>query len=168
MTFQTAALLLTWLALLALTLACAGLLRMVQELQRRDGGSGALATTPSVVGLALPATGTGSLLRPEGGGLVLFVAPGCAACAEVLEEIAATREPGSSPSLVLAALGPCPPQGLTDRCIPDAHALADLVHVPATPFVLAVDADGTVRDTHLPTGPGSLSRWFADQEATSR
>lgn len=168
MSFMTAALLLTWLALLVLALACAGLLRMVQDLQRRADSPTGSASVPSVIGLALPAQGLAAVLRPEGGGLVLFVAPSCSACADVLDEIAAMQTKGVTASLVIASLGPCPTAGLRARCVPDAHGLADLLQVPATPFALAVDADGMVRDTHLPAGPGSTSEWLSRQEATTR
>lgn len=172
MSFTTAALLLTWVGLLALTLACAGLLRMVQDLKRRTDGPGPTSAR-SVTGLALPSDGPAAALRPEGGGLVLFVSPSCAACADVLDELVEMRAKGAAPSLVVASLGPCPAQsltthGLTTRCLPDAHELADLLQVPATPFLLAVDTDGTIGDTHLPHGPGSASEWLSHQEANSR
>lgn len=173
MSFTTAALLLTWIALLALTLACAGLLRMVQDLQRRVGSPTSSAEVP-VTGLALPAQGPACELRPEGGGLVVFVSPSCSACADVLDEIGELQTKGAAASLVIASLGPCPAQGrevsggLERRCIPDAHGLADLLQVPATPFLLAVDSDGTIADTHLPHGPGSTSEWLSQQKATSR
>ncbi|WP_370891865.1 hypothetical protein [Janibacter sp. GXQ6167] len=167
MSFQLAALLLTWAVLLALVLASAGLLRMIQDLQRRlaDGAleGGSRPGPTGVTGLALPATGPGAALRPDGAGVVLFVAPGCPACGGAIELLAQRATP-----TVVASLGPCPEAAVRTRCVPDADALADLLQVPATPFVLAVDSAGTIRGSLLPESTDDLADWLNHMEATTR
>ena len=85
MSFTTAALIVSWLAIALLALGLAGIMRQVGELRRaQELAGGGTSRGTSLVGLALPATGPLARIRPHGGGVVVVVAPGCSSCHQTI------------------------------------------------------------------------------------
>ena len=161
MTFTTAALVTSWVAILVLALGLAGLMRQVTVLSRRDGtsGPGSARTPRDLLGFRLPEDGPVAELRPASGGIILFSSPTCPSCASVLADLGSL---GLAHRLVIASTGPCPP-GIEDlpgaRCVGDARAAMDRLSVPATPYLVAVDATGTITDVLLPSAPQDVRSW---------
>ncbi|MGA8047969.1 MAG: hypothetical protein WCA30_17045 [Dermatophilaceae bacterium] len=147
MSFTTAALLVSWLTIALLALGLAGLMRQIAELRRAQQltGTGPSRGT-SLVGLALPTTGPLAGLRPQGGGVVVVTAPGCSSCHQTVETLLGC---GLAPHTVAVSASTCEARGL-QRCLSDAAEVIDLLGVPATPYLLAVDADGVIRATDVP------------------
>lgn len=162
MSFTTAALIVTWLAIVLLAFGYAGLLAQVGELRRAVGdGSGQASQRPGgpVAGLALPASGALGRIRPAGGGVIAFVSPGCPACSDVLADLASGPSVGS---VTVVSTGDCAevPDALGATCLPDSGDLLRKLQVPATPYLLAVDAAGTIIDSLLPIDPHELEHWL--------
>lgn len=166
MTFTTAALIVSWLAIAVLALGLAGLLRQVAELRGQvrlvgagvRGGAGPATGAASLIGLALPSTGPLSLLRPDGGGVIVITSPGCSSCHQA---VAALSEAGLAPHTVAVSASTCEFSGL-QRCVGQAVEAVDLLAVPATPYLIAVDADGVMRGTVVPGDPDEVTD-FAHQ-----
>lgn len=168
MTFTTAALLIAWLAIALLALGFAGLMRQLAELHRSvaTGAVSAGATAPTLRGLALPHSGDLGRIRPEGGGLILFVSPGCSSCAIALQEVSAGSLDGQ---LVLASSGPCP-EGSTPPgaiCRSDTRPLMERLGVPGTPYLIDVDHEGVIQGSVLPQGADQVRDFVAARRSTS-
>lgn len=169
MSFTTAALVVAWLAILVLAFGFAGLMTQVSELRRalgEAGSGGGQRHGAGAIGLALPASGELATLRPEGGGIIAFVSPGCPSCAGVLQDLAATHPRGE---LVVVSTGDCGdlPVGLDATCHPRAGHLLTALRVPATPYLVAVDAAGTITDSILPLDHDDLAHWL-DHDAARK
>ncbi|GAA1790101.1 hypothetical protein [Nostocoides veronense] len=164
MSFTAAALTLAWIALALLALVCAGLLRMVTDLRSRPRETSAEGIDARrLVGFGLPSSGPASAVRPPGGGIVLFSSPSCPTCAAVLAEIAKL-----GPRLVVVSLGDCAGTAAgapRAHCIPQAGELFDRLGIPAAPFLLAVDAAGTITSSLLPESAAQVATWL---EAAAR
>lgn len=148
MSFTTAALIVSWLAIALLALGLAGIMRQVGELRRAQQLAGGGSRGVSLVGLALPATGPLAQIRPQGGGVVVVVAPGCSSCHQTIGTLV---DSGLAPHTVAVSASTCEAPGL-QRCLSGAEDAIDLLGVPATPYLLAVDADGVIRGTDVPGG----------------
>ncbi len=165
----TAALVLAWICVVVLALATAGLLRRVEALERQVAGAG----VPGGVG-----TGAGGGARPgmrlplrEHLGaavsgrrevLLLVVAPGCGSCRSALAALGAaaarTRHLDVVVATAAADLGDlAPPAGAA--VVTGAAALVDVLGVPATPYLVRLDAEGTVRAVDLVTAGTDLAGW---------
>lgn len=129
MSFQTTALLLSWVAILLLAMVVAGLVRQVHALAQG---------APQASGLG-PAPGSRA---PEfdrvGHGLLLFLDRDCGTCADVLTAAEALHTPAK------AIFAGQPPE-TTLPAVADAPDLFDAYGVPATPFAVVVDPTGRVR-----------------------
>ncbi|CAM3897754.1 hypothetical protein [Janibacter anophelis] len=162
MSFTTAALLVSWLAIALLAFGMAGLMRQIAVLTVRlehGQSSGSRRTTRDLIGFSLPDTGPGGPLRGPRGSLVLFSSPACASCGEALEDLAGIH---TDRDLVVVSSGGC--AGVESRlpaarCVEDGGDLMDRLAVPATPYLVAIDADGTIRDVLLPSGPDDIAAW---------
>lgn len=163
MSFTTAALLVSWVAIVILAFGMAGLMRQVIVLTTRVGqvGSGRSgARTPrDLIGFTLPNDGPTAALRHPGGAIVLFSSPTCASCAATLDDLGRLA---TNRALVVVSAGSC--AGVSTRapavrCIENGRSLLDQLAVPATPYLVAIDADGTVRDTLMPSGSHDLEAW---------
>jgi hypothetical protein len=174
MSFLTSAVVLAWVALVLLALGFAGLLRQVTLLSRRslgDGGprtpaAGTARSTRDLVGFRLPATGgLASLPHPRAHRTVAaFVSPGCPSCTQTLQGLAAAPDVAAgSVAVVAVSTGSCEPAEAalegTGRCIAQGRALLEQLHVPATPYLVAVDATGTIVATLLPQEDTDLAGW---------
>lgn len=145
MTFETTALLVTWVALVLLALVVAGLVRQVHHLTQGP-------RTPDV-GLAtgMPAPGL-DRLAPEPGRptLLLFLGADCPACRDVLQEaLDLVDTPPIRALFPDEALDVDPPEHL--RILAGQGDLFDAYQVPATPYAVLVGSDGRVR-TAEPVG----------------
>lgn len=154
MDFNTAAIIVSWLAIALLALGYAGLLREVGELRR--------ARTPqrpssSLVGLQLPESGELAAIRPAGNGLVVFVSPACSSCAQVLDLLRRRNVR----DLVVVSTGACEASA-PGRCLPLRGDLLERLGVPATPFLLRTDAAGVITGTLLPTDDAELRAWLGE------
>ncbi|TDC93826.1 hypothetical protein [Actinomadura sp. 7K507] len=155
MSFQNSALLLSWVAILLLSLVVAGLVRRVHALSRG---------APARTGLG-PAPGTAAPAFDRlGPGLLLFLDRDCGVCTDVLAAAGSLDGPlhaifaGPPP-------GDAPPPG-PSRHGPSRHGptvLADEQDglfadygVPATPFAVLVGADGRVRAAEPVGSPEAL------------
>lgn len=156
MDFTTAALVVAWLAIALLALGFAGLLHQVNQL-RRASAPGAAAGESSLIGLLLPPSGELSALRPAGGGVVAFVSPACDSCARVLDALAHLIAPAAT---VVVSAGHCEAAAGV-RCLENRRDLFDRFGVPATPYLMRVDADGAITATLLPTDEHDLHAWLA-------
>lgn len=157
MTFTAAALLVSWLAITVLALGLAGLMRQLADLRRQvtlaSGGR-----TGSLIGLALPTAGPLAALRPDGGGVVIVTAPGCSSCHQA---VGALLDAGLGPHTVAVSASTCEAPGV-QACVADAGSVIDQLGVPATPYLIAVDADGVIRATDVPASPEDVSA-FGEQ-----
>lgn len=174
MSFQTSAVLLAWVAIVLLALGFAGLLRQVMVLSSRRLGteSGAEATGPArstrdLVGFRLPADGQlAALPDPHAHRTVVaFVSPGCPSCTQTLQGLAAAPDVASgSVAVVAVSTGSCEPAtaalGGTGRCVPQGRALLEQLHVPVTPYLVSVDATGTIVAALLPQEDTDLAGWL--------
>lgn len=183
MTFTASALVLAWVAILLLALGLAGLLRQVSLLTRQlesgtPGAAGASAgladrgagarTTRELVGFTAPADVV-DRLRHDGTELTVaaFVAPGCSSCTMTLGALAA--DPllsGGHLGLTIVSTGSCGPatadaQGVQRlSCVAQGRDLMDRLAVPATPYLVVLDAAGTVRAATLPDEDTDLGGWL--------
>lgn len=172
MSFTSAALVVSWLAIALLALGFAGLTRQVSVLSRRTGTDGAagagsssvsgraVRTTSDLVGLAVPAHGDLGRLRQPGRPLVLFVSPGCPSCHAVIGDVAAL---GLEPRVTVVSSGTCSGAEAAPSlaCIADARGVLDRLAVPATPYLMALDGEGVITATLVPTDPSDF-RAFAE------
>lgn len=175
MTFLESAVLLAWVALALLAFGLAGLLRQVGLLTRRQLGGGEsqaaagdplARTTRDLVGFRLPADGALADLLDQRAHrtLAVFVSPACPSCAQTLAALAAHPDVTSgSVALVAVSTGSCAPAEAelrgAGRCVPSGRALLEQLHVPATPYLVALDATGTIVAALLPHQDTDLGAW---------
>ncbi|MQA24057.1 MAG: hypothetical protein GEU94_00995 [Micromonosporaceae bacterium] len=142
MSFQTSALILSWVAILLLALVVSGLVRQVHALS-----SGAGRSRPA--GPPLGATAPGfEWLRPEPPApmVLLFLDADCGVCAEVLDEAGRHRGMRWRALYRTAAPADAAPLG-SDTPIPSYGHQAELFDrhdVIAAPYGVVVGADGRV------------------------
>lgn len=173
------AVLLAWVAIVLLALGFAGLLRQVTLLTRGQAGgssaggsagtagsAGAPRSTRDLVGFRLPAHGElPSLVEPGAHRTVVaFVSPGCSSCALTLTGLAEVPDVrDGSVALVAVSTGSCDPAlnnlAGTGRCLAQGRALLEALHVPATPYLLALDGASTIVDATLPHQDTDLTAW---------
>ncbi|XVX21406.1 hypothetical protein ACQP1U_05900 [Actinomycetota bacterium] len=165
MSFTEAALLVAWLAIAVLALGLAGLMRQHDDLRRRISELTAQHghATGGLTGLHLPADGPLGAARPVGGGIVLFVSPGCPSCEGALADV---RAHGVAGELVVVSAGSCP-ETHGARCVGEAREILDRLSVPATPYLMEVAADGEIGATLLPSDAHEIASWL-DHVATAR
>ena len=163
MSFQTSALILSWIAILLLSLVVSGLVRQVHALS-----SGAVGR-PASVGLrpGSPAPRFRDLAPPSPATLVLlFLDQGCATCAHLLDEAA---DQGQRTEAVLRVLyrEAVPPQAaeLPMTVLGEQADLFDRYDVVATPFAVVIDDAGRVRRSE-PVGSQVALRQLLDQVDT--
>jgi len=166
MTTTTAALVLAWIAIILLTLATAGLLRRVEQLSSRS----TLQAEPGepVIGLQLPMSKYLSDL--EGGQaqvLLLFVSPSCMTCQAAIDAIVAAGPAGHRIGVVLREADAAP-MHLPDGWVPltSAAGLFHILRIPATPYLVRLDADGTIIDATMAVGSLSLQHWLTHPSPT--
>jgi hypothetical protein len=137
MTFTTAAVLLTWLALLVLALALAGVIRQVRVLA---GGAGARVLVGPAVGTAAPPLAGGRPVpRPA---LVVFAEPDCPTCSDVLPAL--QNGLGTQLEKLVLYPGSAPPGEAGIETLSHQQEAFDGWNVVVTPFVAVVDAGGDV------------------------
>lgn len=186
MTFTASALVLAWVAILLLALGLAGLLRQVSLLTRQlesgtpgtpsgaPSGAGPAArgagarTTRELIGFTAPADVVDRLAHDDAPmTVVAFVAPGCSSCTLTLGALAA--DPllsGGHVGLTVVSTGSCGPattaaQGVQRlSCVAEGRELMDRLAVPATPYLVVLDPDGTVRAATLPDEDTDLGGWL--------
>lgn len=144
MSFQTSALLLSWVAILLLALVVAGLIRQVHALSGTGRTAPARPAPGPETGVAAPG------FDRLGPGLVLFLDRDCGICEEVLAL--------AEPPLRAVFAGPAP-----DSAAPGVTVLANEgdrlfedYRVPATPFAVVLTDDGRVGRAAPVGSPGSL------------
>ncbi|MCP2335832.1 hypothetical protein [Actinomadura rupiterrae] len=144
MSFETSALLLSWVAILLLALVVAGLVRQVHALSGTGRATAAHPAPGPEPGA--PAPGFGRL----GPGLVLFLDRDCGVCDEVL---AAAGTP-----LRAVFAGPAPRTVPADATVlaHESAGLFDDYRVPATPFAVVLTEDGRVSAAAPVGSPESL------------
>ncbi|MEW2358603.1 hypothetical protein [Spirillospora sp. NPDC029432] len=141
MSFQTSALLLSWAAILLLSLVVAGLVRQVHAL-----GQGAAGARPRALGP--PPGSRAPAFDRLGPGLLLFLDRDCGVCAEVLEAV-------EGPVTAVFS-GPAPDGAPAGALAHEADGLFADYRVPATPFAVIVDAGGRVRAAEPVGSPEAL------------
>jgi hypothetical protein len=151
MSFEMSALLLSWVAILLLSLVVAGLVRQVHAL-----GQG---PRPTALGLAAGSLAPG--FERFGPGLLLFLSADCGACPDVLAaaESLSTSEPVHA--LFSGAALSC------DRVSghPQESALFEAYKIPATPFAVIVGESGRVTVSE-PVGSAGALRELLELEAS--
>ncbi|HZE30105.1 MAG TPA: hypothetical protein VE198_01560 [Actinoallomurus sp.] len=145
MSFETTALLMTWVALVLLALVVAGLVRQVHQLTQgpRTRDLGLRAGTPA------PAL---DLVRAEPGQptLLLFLSEDCPVCHDVFQEaIGLDGAPATRAIFAEEAIGADPPANMA--ILSRQAELFTAYQVPATPYGVIIGADGRVR-TAEPVG----------------
>lgn len=145
MSFDTTALLVTWVALVLLALVIAGLVRQVHQLTQgpRTRDLGLRTGTPA------PAL---DLVRAEPGQatLLLFLSEDCPACQDVFQEaLGLTGGPATRAIFAELVSATDPPANM--RVLSGQKDLFAAYQVPATPYGVIVGADGRVR-TAEPVG----------------
>lgn len=180
MTFTASALVLAWVAIVLLALGLSGLLRQVSLLTRQLGSGASPAgpavgagprgarTTRELVGFTAPADVL-DRVRQDGQPLTVlaFVAPGCSSCTITLAALAADpllAQGGAG--LTIVSTGSCEPAAADAAgvrhltCVSQGRELMDRLAVPATPYLVALDAPGTVRAALLPDEDTDLGAWL--------
>jgi hypothetical protein len=91
---------------------------------------------------------------------VLFVSPGCPSCHALIGDIATLDLNGQ---VTVVSSGTCTGADAAPSvvCVAEARAVLDRLAVPATPYLMALDAEGTITATRMPTDPSDL-RTFAE------
>ncbi|NYF59678.1 hypothetical protein [Micromonospora purpureochromogenes] len=159
MSFQTSALILSWIAILLLALVVSGLVRQVHALSTGTVGR------PGSVGLrpGSPAPRFRDLAPPSPATLVLlFLDPGCATCDHLLD---AAAEHIHRADVVLRVLyrDSVPPRAADLPMILGEQAdLFDRYDAIATPFAVVIDATGRIRRSE-PVGSGLALRHLLDE-----
>ncbi|MEU4565280.1 hypothetical protein [Micromonospora sp. NPDC023956] len=144
MSFQTSALILSWIAILLLALVVSGLVRQVHALS-----SGMVQRRPESVGLSAgtPAPGFTRLAptAPAVPLVLLFLDPDCGTCGEVLSEAAdqAGRD-GLEFRVLYRDDAPARAAGLPVTVLDGEAELFDRYDALATPFATVVDPAGRV------------------------
>ncbi len=160
MSFQTSALILSWVAILLLALVVSGLVRQVQQL------SSTAVRRPEPVGLppGAPAPAFASLAPLSPATLVLlFLQPGCGTCAELLDEAGeqAERHPLQFRALYRDGVAPeaadSPVTAFGDQA--DLFERYDAI---ATPFAVVIDQGGRVLRSE-PVGSRAALRHLLDR-----
>ena len=162
MSFQTSALILSWVAILLLALVVSGLVRQVHAL---SAGLVRPAGPAESVGLAPGAAAPGlDLLAPGAAGpvLLLFLSADCRTCEGVLAE--AARHAGEVTLRALYA-GPAPATDLPVSAHGGQAALFERYDAIATPFAVLVDPSGHVVRSE-PVGSPAALRTLLDRVAT--
>ncbi|MEV0724739.1 hypothetical protein AB0I37_18395 [Micromonospora purpureochromogenes] len=163
MSFQTSALILSWIAILLLALVVSGLVRQVHALSTGTVGR------PGSVGLrpGSPAPRFRDLAPPSPATLVLlFLDPGCATCDHLLDAAAGHIE---RTDVVLRVLyrDSVPPRAadLPMTVLGEQADLFDRYDAIATPFAVVIDATGRIRRSE-PVGSGVALRHLLDEVDT--
>ena len=135
MSFQTSALIVTWVALLLMAFVVAGLVRQVHAL---SSGAGA---RPVRGGLRAGDKANLAGLGVDGPAVLLFLTATCHTCVEVLAETAGVA--GNRPVLALyEGQAPAAPDGVT-AFGGKGHLFAEYGAL-ATPYAVLVGADGRI------------------------
>ncbi|WP_446210027.1 hypothetical protein [Micromonospora sp. IBSANI012] len=160
MSFQTSALILSWIAILLLALVVSGLVRQVHALSTGTVGR------PGSVGLrpGSPAPRFRDLAPPSPATLVLlFLDPGCTTCDQLLD---AAAEHVRRTDVVLRVLyrDTVPPRAadLPMTVLGEQADLFDRYDAIATPFAVVIDATGRIRRSE-PVGSGVALRHLLDE-----
>ncbi|HXA61022.1 MAG TPA: hypothetical protein VNW94_17825 [Streptosporangiaceae bacterium] len=147
MSFEMTALLLSWVAILLLSLVVAGLVRQVHALAR--------GPQPAALGLAAGSLAPG--FERLGPGLLLFLSADCGACPDVL---AAAESLGGPVQAIFS--GSALSSGLPVHA--GEQALFEAYKIPATPFAVLVGETGRVRAAE-PVGSPAALRELMELEA---
>jgi hypothetical protein len=149
MSFEMTALLLSWVAILLLSMVVAGLVRQVH----------ALGQGPRPTSLSLPAGAPAPGFDRFGPGPLLFLSADCGACPDVLT--AAESLAGPVHALFSGAALP------SERVIvhADEPALFEAYKIPATPFVVVVGESGRVTLSE-PVGSAGALRELLELEVS--
>jgi hypothetical protein len=156
MSFQTTALVLAWVAIVLLGLALSGLLRQIHLL--RLGQVRPQLHSGPVVGMPAPELGRDNR-RPRTA-VLLFSDRGCASCDRLLPEFEALAR--EDDGLEFKVLFPGSPNGFESGHVDILGGQAETFarfRIPATPYGVAVDSEGTVAAAG-PIGSSSLLREF--------
>ncbi|SCL73384.1 hypothetical protein [Micromonospora peucetia] len=162
MSFQTSALILSWIAILLLALTVSGLVRQVHALS-----SGAVQRRPESVGLrpGAPAPGFARLapVAPAVPLVLLFLEPDCGTCTEVLAE---ANDHVDRPGLEFRVLYRDAPSeraaGLPITVLGGQAELFERYDALATPFATVVDQAGRVLRAE-PLGSRAALRRLLDE-----
>lgn len=136
MSFQTSALIVTWVALLLLALVVSGLVRQVHALSSGTARPVRPGLQPGATAPDLDRLGT------RAPAVLLFLTPTCHTCVEVLEETAAAVGDRLPVHAVYEASAPEVPPGVVAHA--DQAQLFDTYGALATPFAVVVGADGRI------------------------
>ncbi|GAB3178926.1 hypothetical protein FHX75_11462 [Micromonospora palomenae] len=143
MSFQTSALILSWIAILLLALVVSGLVRQVHALSTGTVGR------PGSVGLrpGSPAPRFRDLAPPSPATLVLlFLDPGCATCDQLLDAAAEhTRRTDVVLRVLYRDTVPSRAADLPMTVLGEQADLFDRYDAIATPFAVVIDATGRIR-----------------------
>ncbi|MEH0819987.1 MULTISPECIES: hypothetical protein [unclassified Micromonospora] len=160
MSFQTSALILSWIAILLLALVVSGLVRQVHALSTGAAGR------PGSVGLrpGSPAPRFRDLAPPSPATLVLlFLDPGCATCDHLLDA-AAEQLPRTDVVLRVLYRDTVPPRAAERpmSVLGEQADLFDRYDAIATPFAVVIDPTGRIRRSE-PVGSGAALRHLLDE-----
>ena len=160
MSFQTSALILSWIAILLLALVVSGLVRQVHALSNGTVGR------PQPVGLrpGSPAPGFRELAPPSPATLVLlFLDHGCATCDQLLDEAAEQIQRTDAVLRVLYRQSVPPQAADLPMTVHGKQAdLFDRFDAIATPFAVVIDATGRIRRSE-PVGSRVALRHLLDR-----
>jgi hypothetical protein len=160
MSFQTSALILSWIAILLLALVVSGLVRQVHALSNGTvGRPGSLGLGPGS-----PAPRFRDLAPPSPATLVLlFLDHGCSICDQLLDEVV---EQLQRTDVVLRILyrDTVPPQAadLSMTVLGEQADLFDRYDAIASPFAVVIDATGRIQRSE-PVGSRLALRHLLDQ-----
>jgi hypothetical protein len=159
MSFQTSALILSWVAIALLALVVSGLVRQVQVL------SSTAVRRPEAIGLppGTPAPGYRRLAPQSPATLaLLFLQPGCGTCAELLDEAARRKDLEGLEFRVLYRDAAAPEAADANLvAFGDQAELFESYDVIATPFAVLIDPAGRVQRSEPVGSRDALRRLLA-------
>jgi hypothetical protein len=167
MSFETSALLVSWVAIALLALVVSGLVRQVHALTSGHVHGGEVGPRTGSPAPALSRLGSG-----QAGTVLLFLSEGCGPCEEILDEAASLAAGAAAHDVAVRALYPSTAPSLprapsadppADLTLLDGEAtLFEQYMIPATPFAVLVDATGRVARSE-PLGSRRALRQLLDR-----
>lgn len=171
MTFETTLLVLAWGAIVVMALAMSGILRQLSVLEttlnlrlsgpHRGGAEGKL--------VRLPRMNLDTILEENRLTCLLFVEPSCGPCVSLLQRLPSLMdEYNDTVGLVVVPLaGRVTVNDARVRVSQEAAAVADWVHVTATPFGALIRPDGAVLRAR-PLGSLEAANAFLNETAEDK
>lgn len=144
MSLETSALLLSWLVILMLALAMAGVIRQLRIVSMAVGGM-AVSPSASLEGLRLPEDLRRAMNGMAAGATLIFMDSACQSCASILPQVQQSSREDGNRRLKIVFRGSAPDWVAGEPQVFDQMGTAfEALQIPATPFAVDIDEAGGV------------------------